>query len=369
MASQDFSNNLAATSTATEELIARPSTAIPVAFRRCGKIITDATNVGDVISQINADFTVDKQPIIKVSQAVIDAIKEGRAINDLIDLDRDLITSHVATVRQDTSDVLGVVSPKYGVVQNTRAFEFINFIKEIAGEEPQFQTAGTLGNGERLFVTAKLGSDMFIGNKDRIENYIVFTNSHDGKGAVMAFFTPIRVVCQNTLAMAIAGCQNKLVFRHTSGVNERISAIMHEDREKALKVFNANHIFSEKFVNAMLNLKDQKVSEKQMKDFAARMTLTDENFKLYLANESNLNLITNDISTRSINRMNALIDSIESGIGQDEHRGTKLWLLNGITTFLHNETKYDNAEFELLSMNEGTAAKKTQQAYDFLLAA
>ena len=209
-------------------------------------------SVEDAIKQIGADFNVSKQPLIRVPQEVYDAIKNGTPIDTLNLSTANLITSHAATVRDDHDFTLGVVGRDYGVVQNTKAFEFIDFIKEVSGEAPIVETAGLLGNGERLFVSCKLGKDSYLNPDDAVKNYVVFTNSHDGSGAVMAFFTPIRVICSNTLAMAIKGCPNKVVFKHTKNVETRLDWEREENRKKALEVFSKSVKFSE--------IKDMQVS-------------------------------------------------------------------------------------------------------------
>ena len=73
-----------------------------------------------------------------------------------------------------------------------------------------------------------------------------------------------------------------------------------------------------------------------------------------------------EIATRTKNSITALRDSIENGIGQQFDRGTKLWLINGVTTMLHNESKWRNEESEFSALMEGSGLKKVQKAYDLL---
>jgi hypothetical protein len=76
-----------------------------------------------------------------------------------------------------------------------------------------------------------------------------------------------------------------------------------------------------------------------------------------------------EISTRKKNLIQSLSSAIESGIGQDMYRGTKLWLLNGWTTFIHNVKEYKSPEAEFSSLYEGSGKNGTQRAYDLLMAA
>ena len=340
-----------------------------IVWRQVGKNF-DGKNVSveDAMTEIGADFNVSKQPLIRVPQDIYDAIKNGTPIDTLKLSTANLISSHCATVRDDHDFTLGVVGNGYGVVQNAKAFEFIDFIKEVSGEEPIVETAGLLGNGERIFVTCKLGADSYLNPNDAVKNYVVFTNAHDGSGAVMAFFTPIRVICSNTLVMAIKGCPNKVVFKHTKNVNKRLDWEIEENRKKALEVFSKSVKFSEKWMDEMLKLRTQNVDENFKKDFVARMYFDDAAFKLYEQAGRNWDIV-DEISTRAKNQANALIDSIEYGIGQKENRGTKLWLLNGLTTHIQNVQTWKDAETQFNSVISGTEQSRVQKAYQLLAAA
>lgn len=326
-------------------------------------------NVEDAISEIGANFNVSKQPLIRVPQDVYDAIKNGTPLDAINLSSANLITSHAATVRDDHDFTLGVVGHTYGVVQNSKAFEFIDFIKEVSGEEPIVETAGLLGNGEQLFVTCKLGADSYLNPNDAVKNYVVFTNSHDGSGSIMAFFSPTRVICSNSLVMAIKGCPNKVVFKHSKNVGLRLDWEREENRKKALEVFSKSVKFSKKWMDEMLKLREDVVSDEYKKDFVARLYLNDAAFKLYQQNNRDWDSVE-EISTRSKNQANALINSIEYGIGQGENRGTKLWLLNGLTTQIQNGQNWKDGETQFNSViMGGTESKRIQKAYDLLIAA
>ena len=109
----------------------------------------------------------------------------------------------------DTMKPLGVVSDSYGIVQNSDAFKFLDTLLtgKLTDSEhtPIIETAGVLGNGERVFITAKFPEQIILDNKtdDRVDMYVVFTTSHDGTGAVNCMVTPTRVVCNNTLNYAL----------------------------------------------------------------------------------------------------------------------------------------------------------------------
>lgn len=341
------------------------TTARPLSFTSFGTIFDNAEiSVQEAFEQAQLDYNVVAQPLVRVPQNVLDALIEG-APTLWTPTKNDIITSHKATLRDDANRTLGVVGKDYGIVQNTKAFEFLDFIAECSGHSPKIVSAGALGYGERMFITAQLGEDSYLNPNDSIKNYVVFTNAHDGTGAVMCFFTPIRVVCQNTLNMAIKSCPNKVIFKHTKHVEHRLDWEIAANREKAKEVFSKSVKFSEEFLDKMMMLKEQKVDSAFVNDFTAQMYLSPAQMTLLRQANGEMDKV-DEISTRAKNQINALRTAIESGVGQNENRSTKLWLLNGVTTFLHNDRTYKSVEDEFKSMLEGDALKKTQRAYDLL---
>lgn len=341
------------------------TTARPLSFTSFGTIFDDAEiSVNEAFEQANLNYNVVAQPLVRVPQNVLDALVEGTPTL-WTPTKNDIITSHKATLRDDVNHTLGVVGKDYGIVQNTKAFEFLDFIEECSGHAPKIVSAGALGYGERMFITAQLGDDAYLNPNDAVKNYVVFTNSHDGTGAVMCFFTPIRVVCQNTLNMAIHSCPNKVIFKHTKHVGTRLDWEIAANREKAKEVFSKSVKFSEEFLDKMMMLKEQRIDTEFLNNFTAEMYLNSAQMKLLRQANGEMDKV-DEISTRAKNQINALRDAIANGVGQEQNRSTKLWLLNGVTTFLHNDRNYKSVEDEFKSMLEGDAFKKTQRAYDLL---
>ena len=109
------------------------------------------------------------------------------------------IPGYKANIRQTDDRVLGVVTDRYKVVQNSEAFAFTD---ALLGEGVKYETAGSLNEGKKIWLLAKLPDKYFLEGEE-IEPYLVFSNTHDGSGAIKVCMTPIRVVCQNTLNLAL----------------------------------------------------------------------------------------------------------------------------------------------------------------------
>jgi len=139
---------------------------------------------------------VKSSEAIKLAQLDYNVVKTPLFANDK------QLDSHVAIIREDTKDILGITTPKYQIVQNIDAFGFFDTV--VGDGQAIYHSAGALGNGERIWILAKLPNDIIINNEDKVEKYLCLTTSHDGKSALQMYFTPVRVVCQNTLNMSMS---------------------------------------------------------------------------------------------------------------------------------------------------------------------
>ena len=118
---------------------------------------------------------------------------------------------------------LGMVSARYEPLQNSDAFRFFD---PIVGEKAAiFETAGALGDGERIWVLAKLPDNIVVAGDDIVDKYLLLSNSHTGKQAITVKFTPIRVVCQNTLILALKEGEKPVTVWHTRNLYERLDKV------------------------------------------------------------------------------------------------------------------------------------------------
>lgn len=156
------------------------------------------------------------------------------------------VPNYVANVRDSDNSVLGIVTNRYKIVQNEEAFAFTDAL--ISGDV-RYETAGSLKNGKRIWLLAKLPETKVI--DDVVVPYVCFTNTHDGTGAVQAIMSPIRVVCNNTLNLALTNAKRSWSMRHVGDINGKIE----EAREVlglADKYMKELNVFADKLANTSL---------------------------------------------------------------------------------------------------------------------
>ncbi|MNS31717.1 hypothetical protein D3C72_637750 [compost metagenome] len=173
-------------------------------WHNLGQIVSEYPTSTEAIVHAGLDYEVIKTPLYTQSAAS----------------EKLLVPDYFSTLRTDTNEVLGVVGKDYQIVQNKEAFTFFDSI--VGGNGILYETAGALGKGERIFITAKLPNYIRVGKDDLIEKYLFLTTSHDGSGSITAAFTPIRIVCANTLNAALRTQTNTVRIRHTANAKGRL---------------------------------------------------------------------------------------------------------------------------------------------------
>ena len=131
----------------------------------------------------------------------------------------ELIKGYKANVRDSDRRVLGVVTDCYKVIQNTEAFAFTD---SLLGEGVRYETAGSLQGGRKVWLLAHMPHEYIISG-ERISPYLLFSNTHDGSGAVKIALTPIRVVCNNTLNLALSAAKRSWPMLHIGDIRGKIT--------------------------------------------------------------------------------------------------------------------------------------------------
>ena len=160
-----------------------------------------------------------------------------------------------ANIRNSDGQVLGVVTDRYKVVQNEEAFAFTD---ALLGEGVRYETAGSLSGGKRVWMLARLPKEYIISG-ERITPYLVFSNTHDGSGAVRVAVTPIRVVCSNTLNLALGTAKRSWSMVHTGDISEKM-------QEAKDTLFFAER-YMEGLGKELEHLRTVKVTDGQVRDY------------------------------------------------------------------------------------------------------
>lgn len=342
------------------------------AWHGLGQVVDEPMFVADALKLCHADFNVGLQPIVALSEELRTAMENGTFINAA--MLRDLIVDNtMATMRQDTNKALGIVSEKYGIVQNSDAFKFVDMFcsGKFADRDntPVIETCGVLGKGERIFVTAKFPTPIVMDAKrdDLVDMYVVFTTSHDGTGAVRCVCTPIRVVCNNTLNWALKDNIGRIAFRHSSKVMDRLDLLNAENAEFAAKALNVAEVYANGLKESFDHLRNIKLAERDLDNIIAQVVLSDEAAKEFMQTR---NIESELIKTRGRNIFLGVKECLESGVGQEgQERGTAMWLMNGLTSYYQNEATERSNEIKFDSLLDGNIYKKVQKAYDLAIAA
>lgn len=129
-----------------------------------------------------------------------------------------MIGGYRVNIRDRDRKVLGVVSERYKIIQNREAFAFTD---TLLGCGVRYETAGSLQEGKRVWILARLPREYIMAG-EQISPYLVFSNSHDGSGAVKVALTPIRIVCNNTLNLALSTASRSWSMIHKGNVKDKM---------------------------------------------------------------------------------------------------------------------------------------------------
>ena len=342
------------------------------AWHGLGQVVEEPMFVADALKLCHADFNVGLQPVVALSQELIEAMENHTFINASVLKDL-LVDNTMATMRQDTNKSLGIVSDKYGIVQNVDAFKFVDLFcsgeKTDRDHTPVIETCGVLGKGERIFVTAKFPKPIVLDAKrdDLVEMYVVFTTTHDGTGAVRCVCTPVRVVCNNTLNWAMKDNIGRIAFRHSSKVMDRLDLLNAENAEFAYKALNVAEVYANGLKESFDHLRNIKLAERDLDNIIAQVVLAPDAAKEFMQTR---NIESELIKTRGRNIFLGVKECLESGVGQEgQERGTAMWLMNGLTSYYQNEATERSNEIKFDSILDGNIYKKVQKAYDLAIAA
>ena len=335
-----------------------------------GKDVTKCMPSSDVIHEAGLDWSVEKCELVARMPF---SINGDNTINETMgdfsyggNIYRNCPNGY-ATYRTDKNIPLGIVKSKYEVIQNIDAF---NFIDNAIGEgKAKFERAGCFGYGHKVFITAKLPITTTVGG-DPIDNYLVFSTSHDGSGSIDILFTPVRVFCLNMLNAGIEESSSHIRIKHTRTAKERL-----DFGSEMLRIAIEYAKTSKLFYESLLTIK---MTDDQVRDYIARLQLTPAQYceiikagndytmrKLF--DKDWLTLQRFEISTQKSNTINTIFDYYKNGVAQESIVGTAWGAYNAVTGYYSNVANSDGYK-RMDSILYGDKANKIELATNLAIA-
>lgn len=255
-------------------------------------------------------------------------------------------------VRLDDEKVLGVVGESYQIIQNRECFDFLD---SIVGEgQALYHTAGSLFGGSRIFITLKLPEDSVVGD-DTVQRYVLLASSHDGSLALTARMTGVRVVCANTLAVALGGrTQQSVTIYHTQNYRDKVA--------EARRVLGLADVYYKRMETEFNKMLDATMQESDLSRFVN--TLFPDTQKAEGG--------TVKASASAIKKRDRIRELARSGRGNKAAAGTRYAAFQAVTEFVTHERNpnvspgRDREDVRVNSMLFGSGRELTQKAFDLL---
>ena len=343
-----------------------------------GTRFDEPVSVSEALRLSGADFDVQVQPTAVYPPYFLEKIAKGETFTSQ-EIESAMLKNVKGTMRLDTNTPLGIVSNNYHVFDHREGFAFIDKFCCGGTDAPIVTSAGVLGIGERIYVCAQYPEPIRLRHKDNdlVNMYVVFTTSHDGSNGVTAMFTPIRVVCQNTLNLALKNCKHKYVAKHTPNVSKNFYA------DKVAEFLGSYDIYRNEFETAMIDISKVYLDEKEIKTLALMSVTNDQNRQKYVdiftTNGFDIEKckVTDEekkngkegISSTTANTYYLLLNTIKNGVGQEqleEEKETGLHFYNGVTCFFDNAVNYNSQTERWDKVMSGEFQKREQMVFDFL---
>ncbi|MFA6084629.1 DUF932 domain-containing protein [Mucilaginibacter sp.] len=309
----------------------------PKVWQVLGKTITKCNTSAEAIAEAGLDFTVLKRPNIHPLPSGINIISDNSYY----------------TFRTDTEAILGdKVGSDYEVVQNIESFGFFDsIVKEYGGIH--YETAGSIGYGSTVYVTAKLPEYIRVGRNDMVEQYLFLTSSHDGTGSITIAFTPVRIICRNTLNATLQNCTNCIKIRHTASAAEKLKS--------AHKMLGLTNQLAQELDGIFNQWAKLRISDPQLKKLIQlamspnRETLS----KLQAGKEA-------ELSSHFNNTVSSVMDYALTSETQQEitTKGTLFGFYNAVTGYHQNVRSFKDDETKFKSIMGGTDLQRNQSAFD-----
>ena len=242
--------------------------------------------------------------------------------------------------RSDTNEALSVVSNRYQVVQPREVLEFYRDLVDLGGFE--LETAGVLKGGKKLWALARTGQETLLKGDDRVAAYLLLATACDGTLATTAQFTSVRVVCNNTLAIATSDSQGAIKVPHSTKF----------DADKVKQQLGIGITAWQRFITDARRLADRPIHP-----FEARR------FLIELLGDPELPFHSQP-NSKALKRVFDLYAGAGMGANLVSASDTAWGLLNAVTQFVDHERRARCVDNRLESAWFGTGAVLKQRALE-----
>lgn len=270
-----------------------------------GKVVSEAPTSAEAIKLAGLNWSVSRRKILVAESDEMLVSHEAEGFR--------------AIVRDDNGVVFNVLRETYQPLQNAEAFKF--FDPFVDAGLASFETAGALSGGRRVWILATLNkAPIDVGGGDLVRKMLLLSNGHDGSMAVRVGFTPIRVVCANTLAAAHGNTKSQLMrVAHTKFVNDRV--------EKIREIVNAADAKFEATAEQYRALAKADVNSEDLRKYVSVV------FGTHTETDKQRRAMREERLTQDITRL------FETGRGMDMKaaKGTAWGLYNAVTEYLSYE--------------------------------
>lgn len=206
----------------------------------------------------------DVKKAINSEEAMRLARLDWDVIQKPIYTDNRLIDGFKANVRDFDEKVLGIVTERYSVVQNRDAFSFTD---ELLGEGVSYETAGSFAGDKKIWLLAKLEGCKLAG--EDFDPYLVFFNTHDGSGAIRVAITPVRVICQNMINLALRDSSRSWSCVHKGDIKSKL--------DEARYTLSHTKEYLEALDDEFGKLKSKSLSDAKVKEYVETLLPLKEN--------------------------------------------------------------------------------------------
>lgn len=310
------------------------------AWHGLGAVLNNPISTADALQQGGLDFNVLKLPNIHI-------LPDGREI---------ISDNSFFTLRDDVNAVLGSrLGKDYSVLQNVEA---LNIVDEILDKgNATIETAGAIDEGKKVFICLKVNTDIVVGSNDRVQQYLLICNSHDGTMSITAKFTNVRVVCNNTLQMALRE-GNGVKVRHTINASYRL--------QEAVKLMGMMRDNTQINTDAYNKMAETIISKEEMFNYFGNVFMTKAEIGALQSGQK----ATEILSTRKQNIISEVLSFANSGVGQSmamKGNDHTIWSAYNAVTGYATRKRFSSVDDRTNSLLFGSTADTIQLATDLAM--